>query len=830
MRFGLLLGLSALATVACARRPSEDAAPSKASLGDAPALSVARSHVALAKLGETRPVRSLATLSEALTQPSVLNRAGADGPKLEVLALDVVARPAIVEAGASIFEGVADQTDLLLTRDAASFEELRVLRGDRAPRTFRWAIETSTAGATLAVVRGGLEIRGPKREFLFSAPRPWALDAREQRYDLDWKVASARGDHGWVVEARLEASDARYPIVVDPVWVAAPRMDDGRMEASFAFVTGGMLVAGGPDALMSGATDSASLMDPATLTWKGVTSRLMNFRNYAGVAAVPLGSGTSIGGLVLGGTDAVAQAELFDPSIGGFRTIVGTQPVQPRYQFAMHRLPNGLILAAGGSDHNNVPLSTTDLYDPATESFTPGPAMQHPRILPASTLLDCGDVLVVGGYVYDSASNYVAVSTAERYVLAENKWVSAGAVHTPRYGSQLVALPNGSVMFAGGGDYVYQYSDVDIWSGATNTWTPTFPMDHGRWYVTPFLGSDGKVVVAGGVDEIGHTTASTSVYDPAAPGWVAGPPLAAPRADYAAATLSDGTVVLFGGHDFDGGIVDTVEVFDAGGTVAAPVGRCPGSDGGTGTAGDSMANEAGADGGASDAVGGDASGDAAASATTSTNDAATNPTSVAAGDAGVKASAFSGCQKDGDCATGHCVTGVCCDTACDTRCYSCRLPGAIGTCSPEPAGIDLNGSCGAAGNCDSTCDGHGGCRADRGGEQCAPAACANATQLRGPSVCGTVGGACPSTPLTYDCSPYVCESSLAACLVSCRSSGDCASGFDCDVASGQCKPTSGNASGGCALAGPSNGRWLGVALVAMLGAGLARRRRRNHPA
>ncbi len=44
------------------------------------------------------------------------------------------------------------------------------------------------------------------------------------------------------------------------------------------------------------------------------------------------------------------------------------------------------------------------------------------------------------------------------------------------------------------------------------------------------------------------------------------------------------------------------------------------------------------------------------------------------------------CTTDSDCASGHCAQGACCASACAGPCFSCALPGAMGTCEPDPSG------------------------------------------------------------------------------------------------------------------------------------------------
>jgi len=61
-------------------------------------------------------------------------------------------------------------------------------------------------------------------------------------------------------------------------------------------------------------------------------------------------------------------------------------------------LRSGKVLVAGGNGHNGA-LNTSELYDPATETWTNTAAMNYQRIQhTASTLLN-GKILVAGGYV-----------------------------------------------------------------------------------------------------------------------------------------------------------------------------------------------------------------------------------------------------------------------------------------------------------------------------------------------------------------------------------------------------------------------------------------------
>ena len=63
-------------------------------------------------------------------------------------------------------------------------------------------------------------------------------------------------------------------------------------------------------------------------------------------------------------------------------------------------LRNGQVLVVGG--YNRTSLSSAELYDPRTRSWTATGSMSVSRNVPTATLLPNGEVLVAGGYSYTS--------------------------------------------------------------------------------------------------------------------------------------------------------------------------------------------------------------------------------------------------------------------------------------------------------------------------------------------------------------------------------------------------------------------------------------------
>jgi uncharacterized iron-regulated membrane protein len=70
-----------------------------------------------------------------------------------------------------------------------------------------------------------------------------------------------------------------------------------------------------------------------------------------------------------------------------------------RSQFTLTLLPNGQVLAAGGYSRNSNIVSSAELYDPATGTFTRTGDMNDRRAQHTATLLTAtGKVLAAGGY------------------------------------------------------------------------------------------------------------------------------------------------------------------------------------------------------------------------------------------------------------------------------------------------------------------------------------------------------------------------------------------------------------------------------------------------
>lgn len=121
--------------------------------------------------------------------------------------------------------------------------------------------------------------------------------------------------------------------------------------------------------------------------------------------AIPLGDGRV---LVAGGTgdapNVSAAVEIFDPASGNWQNALPMP--NPRIGFKLAVLPNGNVLAIGGSFGSDV--KKVSLYVPSANKWTSGGAIPGREYFSAITLNN-GDVIVPGGHTWKT------LKTTSRY-------------------------------------------------------------------------------------------------------------------------------------------------------------------------------------------------------------------------------------------------------------------------------------------------------------------------------------------------------------------------------------------------------------------------------
>jgi hypothetical protein len=125
-------------------------------------------------------------------------------------------------------------------------------------------------------------------------------------------------------------------------------------------------------------------------------------------------------------------------------------------------------------------------------------------------------------------------------------FTNTGSLTTARYYHTATPLLNGKVLVAGGIDNSGLLASAELYDPASGTWTATGNLATARYHHTATLLPNGKVLVAGGIAS-GTSLASAELYDPASGTWTATGNLNTGRLDYTATLLPNGKVLAAGG-------------------------------------------------------------------------------------------------------------------------------------------------------------------------------------------------------------------------------------------------------------------------------------------
>ena len=228
---------------------------------------------------------------------------------------------------------------------------------------------------------------------------------------------------------------------------------DGRVLAA------GGIDFGGPQSFGVNAVDTVEIFDPRTGEWHQAAPMLEAVEDQS---LVLLRDGRVLAVLSDPGLSAV-----YDPANDVWEPIA--QPAVSYSRPRAVRLSDGRVLVTGANRSYSLPdlcnpdfvggnvlpidelcgLATSEVYDPATDTWTTTGPMIHERILHTLTLLPDGRVLAVGGDD-PMAAAYAPYSTTELFDPRTNSWTPGPDLTEARYRHSATLLPDGRILLIGG--------------------------------------------------------------------------------------------------------------------------------------------------------------------------------------------------------------------------------------------------------------------------------------------------------------------------------------------------------------------------------------------
>src|ERR1700733_8008257 len=255
--------------------------------------------------------------------------------------------------------------------------------------------------------------------------------------------------------------------------------------------------------------------------------------------------------LITGGMSSSGVASSADLYTLASQTFAPASPMNvARWLHTSTLLNDGTVLVAGGSDlANEETLDSAEVYNPATETFTLlSSTLNTARVGHTATLLNNGEVLIVGGY----DPQFGLIADAELYDPPTQTFIDLGDTNAPRYEHTATMLENGQVLIAGGEtDPIPSgaYNSAELFNAVSQTFTPVpVPMPATREGHAAVLLNNGQVLISGG-DIPGTGSLNTAeIYDPSSNTFKAvTSTMTVPRIWHAMTLLNGGEVLINGG-------------------------------------------------------------------------------------------------------------------------------------------------------------------------------------------------------------------------------------------------------------------------------------------
>ncbi|MGI8807497.1 MAG: kelch repeat-containing protein [Acidimicrobiales bacterium] len=355
--------------------------------------------------------------------------------------------------------------------------------------------------------------------------------------------------------------DAETPTAALPAvgtWSAVPDLVNIRGTTTAVVLKNGKALAVG-GGVGQQAVAAAEIFDPAAGVWQSTGAMNQPRRGHQ---AALLGDGRVMvaGGIHEG--ELLSSAEIYDPDTARWTTVAPMSVA--RLGSTLTLLTNGNVLVTGGNVLDAAsgtgggqtirPDGTAEIYNVAANRWTKtSGALSTPRFEHTATALDDGRVLIAGGQGPPIAGNTGALASTEIYDPAVDSFRKSNDMGDARFNHAALKLPDRSVMVVGGaggtnGDT--SLSTAEVFNPGDGSWTSAGALTGSRSGHAAAVFPDGRVVVAGGESITRgnrRALATAEIFALEKREWRSAGNMNCPRSEASAALLGDGSVLVVAG-------------------------------------------------------------------------------------------------------------------------------------------------------------------------------------------------------------------------------------------------------------------------------------------
>jgi hypothetical protein len=298
------------------------------------------------------------------------------------------------------------------------------------------------------------------------------------------------------------------------------------------------------DAWETGGTPSARVWDPVTKAFTSVPDNLTQIF-CAGQVQLDDGRILVIGGHN-GGEFGIPATTIFNPATNTWST--GAAMNSPRWYPMATKLPDGRVVTIGGNMSPGVFANTPEVYDPGSDTWSTinvNTSDVQEENYPLGFVLPTGNVFVIGP---DQGNTRILNVNAQT-------WTTAVSGTAPVIFGSAIQYRPGQFLYTGGSHATNSETTAAVldMNQPTPAWTTIAPMAFARTFHSMVSLPDGNVLVVGGggTNQQTNTVAGPlrpELWNPTTQAWTTLAPMHNPRMYHSTATLlPDATVLVAGG-------------------------------------------------------------------------------------------------------------------------------------------------------------------------------------------------------------------------------------------------------------------------------------------